>query len=178
MINIINTINTPHFNFKGKRNQCRNKSFHTPVCDSFCKSTERKDTQISMSTKYKQQNPQFNKDNTINTLEQRAKKMPMIMDSIMLGVVGYLKGNIDRTNYAQIHIDRAVPFYTRIELGEDTEGYKENYKNEISLVKAISEVCDSYTRNKTDADTFDSVIEASTETYVNTDIKNQKRFVI
>ncbi len=179
MITAINNIYRPAFKQRKNGNNTRiNTRLNTNSCDKFCKSDIKKEEKPQMSQKYEQQNPQFNKDNAISTLEKRAKKMPMKMDSIILGLVGYLKGNIDKTNYAQSHINKSVPFYTRIELGQDAEEYKENYKNEISLIKAISQICDSYTKEQTDNNSFDALIENASEQYINTEIKNQKRFII
>ena len=113
-----------------------------------------------------------------NILKRRIKFLPLLMDRLAIDIDMYIGREINCSKFSTQFIDDSAPFYKRIQLGQNKELYRENYRPEINMIDAIIERCVNFRKDLATKAQLDDTIEKALEKYVKTSRQGIKHFTI
>ena len=126
---------------------------------------------------YKKVHPDYNAAGVAFVTKNRVNSLPNLMNLMVSTPLQYTEGKINTKNFTENYLEMSVPFYKRINTGENYKEYCKSYAPEISMIKRITKACSDYKNKEIDLKKFNGEIENTLEEYKKSPIKRTKFFI-
>ena len=110
-------------------------------------------------------------------LTEKYSRYPIAIKGIVLLLPEYFEGKMDSKTLAKNCLDRTPVLLTKIAMSDNTKEFQHTYSREISLIKSLNDMCNTYNYGGMTKENFDNFMEIHAQSFLKTDDKKFHRFL-